>query len=132
MSVKIDHLVSLLRERSQSHPHKACFHYLVSGDLDGRVISWSFADLDWRARATAVRLSRQVRSGERVLLLLGPGLDFMSGFFGCLYAGCVAVPSYPPDPRRLRQTLPRMASIAANAGATAVLTTSDLAAMRPC
>ena len=38
--------------------------------------------------------------GDRVLLLVPPGLDYVAAFFGCLYAGAVAVPAYPPNPRR--------------------------------
>jgi len=47
---------------------------------------------------------RGLSAGERVLLGFPPGLDFLVGLFGCLYAGLVAVPAYPPrfhkpDPR---------------------------------
>ena len=34
--------------------------------------------------------------GERVLLLYPPGLEYVAALFGCLYAGAVAVPAYPP------------------------------------
>ena len=35
-------------------------------------------------------------AGERALLLYPPGLEFIAAFFGCLYAGVVAVPAYLP------------------------------------
>ncbi|MES1244335.1 MAG: amino acid adenylation domain-containing protein, partial [Acidobacteriota bacterium] len=53
-----------------------------------------------------------------------PGLDFVAAFFGCLYAGAVAVPAYPP---RSARGQPRLRSIAADCGASAVLTTSTVA-----
>jgi amino acid adenylation domain-containing protein len=45
-------------------------------------------------------LQRRGAAGERVLLLFPPGLDFVTAFLGCLYAGAVAVPAYPPAPGR--------------------------------
>jgi acyl-CoA synthetase (AMP-forming)/AMP-acid ligase II len=61
-------------------------------------------------------------AGERALLLYPPGLEYIAGFFGCLYAGTIAVPAYPPNPARLERTLPRLQAMVANAGATVVLT----------
>ena len=51
----------------------------------------------------AVHLQSLGLEGQRVLLLYPPGLDFVAGFYGCLYAGAVAVPAYPP--RRNRNML---------------------------
>jgi acyl-CoA synthetase (AMP-forming)/AMP-acid ligase II/acyl carrier protein len=55
-----------------------------------------------------------------VLLVYPAGLEFISAFFGCLYAGVVAVPATYPKPRR---PLPRMASIARDSDAKVALTT---------
>lgn len=40
------------------------------------------------------------------LILYPPSLEYIGAFFGCLYAGVIAVPAYPPDPSRLQRTLP--------------------------
>ena len=79
----------------------------------------SFAELDLRARAIAGALQESTEQGDRVLLLFHAGLDFITSFFGCLYAGVLAVPSTFPKPRR---PMPRLQSIARNCGAAAVLT----------
>jgi hypothetical protein len=47
--------------------------------------------------------------GRRVLLLHPPGLDYVAGFLGCLYAAAVAVPAYPP---RKQRSLDRLRAIA--------------------
>jgi acyl-CoA synthetase (AMP-forming)/AMP-acid ligase II/acyl carrier protein len=60
-------------------------------------------------------------TGERALLLYPPGLEFIAAFFGCLYAGVVAVPAYPPDFDRLAATLPRLGAIARDSSAAIVL-----------
>jgi acyl-CoA synthetase (AMP-forming)/AMP-acid ligase II len=69
---------------------------------------------------------RGVRSGERALLLYPPGLDFIPAFFGCLYAGVVAVPAYPPQPSQASRTLPRLLSIVADADVAIVLANANV------
>ena len=56
----------------------------------------TWGELDRRARAIAAALTEAGAAGERALLLYPPGLDYLAAFFGCLYAGTVAVPVYPP------------------------------------
>ncbi|RKG66806.1 amino acid adenylation domain-containing protein, partial [Corallococcus exercitus] len=100
--------------------------YTFLGESDGEETVWSAADLDVRARRIATALRERGAVGERVLLLYPPGLDYVAGFFGCLYAGAVAVPAYPPDPMRLERTLPRLRAIIQDARASVVLTTSGI------
>jgi acyl carrier protein len=64
-----------------------------------------------------------ISEGERVLLLYPAGLEYVAAFLGCLYAGVVAVPAYPPRPNR---PLDRIRAIAADSGATAALTTAHV------
>src|SRR5208282_1418667 len=82
------------------------------------------AQVDRRARAIAARLQDMGLAGQRVLLAYPHGLDFITGFFGCLYAGCVAVPTYLPH----RRTLNRFGAIVADAGAHLVVSTAATAA----
>ena len=60
--------------------------------------------------------------GGRALLLYPPGLEFIAAFFGCLYAGVVAVPAYLP---RLNRPMTRLRSIVVDAQPCAVLTCSS-------
>jgi acyl-CoA synthetase (AMP-forming)/AMP-acid ligase II len=62
-------------------------------------------------------------TGSRALLLYPPGLEFVGAFFGCLYAGVVAVPAYPP---RRNQNMSRLQAIVASSQATVALTTTSL------
>ena len=77
-----------------------------------------------RARAIGARLQSLGKSGDRVLLLYGPGLDFVAGFLGCLHAGMVAIPAYPP--RKNRNAL-RIQTISDDAEARLALTVSEMA-----
>jgi thioester reductase-like protein len=121
-------LVDLLRERAGS-ARPAGYRWLERGEIDGPTVAWSWADVDRRARAVAARLVDLGMTGERALLLFPPGLDFIAGFFGCLYAGVVAVPAYPPDPTRLAATLPRLSAIVRDARPAVVLTTTAVQAL---
>ncbi len=80
-------------------------------------------DLDRRARAIAVQLRAHCVPGDRALLVFPAGLDFLTSFFGCLYAGVIAVPAYPPRPN---ESIHRLKAIGANAGARVALTTQSL------
>ncbi len=82
----------------------------------------SFRELDERARAIGADLVERGLTGERALLVYPPGLDYVAAFFGCLYAGVVAVPAFPPDIFRLTRTLPRLAAVATDSQAKAILT----------
>lgn len=122
-------LVELLRIRSQGQTKDLGYIFLEDGESSEQRMS--FAQLDERARALGARLQQEMKPGDRALLLYPTSLDYIIAFFGCLYAGVVAVPAYPPDPTRLNRTLPRLQAIIEDAQLTVVLTTSQIAQMAP-
>ena len=113
----------LLRERAAAEPSRPLYTFLRDGEEEAGVLT--VGELDRRARGIAAALGTTSAPGDRALLLFPAGLDFIAAFFGCLYAGVIAVPAYPPHPRRDN---PRLASIARSARPRAVLTTGDLLA----
>ncbi|MFC5751237.1 fatty acyl-AMP ligase [Actinomadura rugatobispora] len=77
-------------------------------DRRGVPVTLTFGDLDLRARAVAAELQSLTAPGDRVALLLPQGLSYAVAFFGCLYAGVLAVPLFAPEGRggdRLRSVL---------------------------
>lgn len=111
-------LVDLLRHRAEYQPQSRAYTYLVDGET--QEVHLSYAELDRQARAIAATLQAEGLAGQRALLLYPPGLEFIAAFFGCLYAGVVAVPAYPP---RLNRTMWRIQAIAADAEAPVALMT---------
>lgn len=91
---EIDNFVDLLTEQAARHGDKIAFTSLEDGETIGETLS--YAALAQRARATAAMLSRQYPVGSRVLLLYPSCVDYMVAFFGCLCAGMIAVPAFPP------------------------------------
>lgn len=113
----LDTMVDLLRQQSARFDDRTAYVFL---DEQAGEQTISFRQLDLEAKAIAVNLQARLRPGDRALLVYPAGLEFISAFFGCLYAGIVAVPATYPKPRR---PLPRMASIARDSGAKVALTT---------
>ena len=116
-------LVRVLRRHAEERPDRPAFVHLVDGPAGH--LSLTYTQLDRRARAIANRLQDMGFAGQRVLLVYPPGLDFITAFFGCLYAGCVAVPTYPPHRHRVGD---RFQAIAADTGARVALSTASAAA----
>jgi len=117
-------LVDVLRWRAIHHPNKCVFTFLTDGEK--QEVTMTYEELDCRARAIGALLQSFVSPGESVLLLYPPGLDFIAGFFGCLYSGVIAIPAYPLEPMRLDQTLPRLQVILTDVQPAVVLTTSTI------
>ncbi len=107
-----------LQQRSQVHSNQTAFTFLPEGEIEA--IRWTYGELDRRSRVIAAKLQSLNLSGERALLLYPAGLDYIAAFLGCLYAGVVAVPAYPPQ--NARKT-PRIQAISHDAEAAIALTT---------
>lgn len=93
-------LVDLLRWRADQEPLRCAYRFLHAGEEEEG--HFTYSKLEVRAQAIAAWLQTRVRPGDRVLLLLPPGLDYIAAFFGCLFAGAIAVPAYPPKRRSNR------------------------------
>ena len=117
-------LTELLDQRALYLPDQLAYTFLLDGETTE--LHLTYEELQRRARAIAAALRQASAKGERALLLYPPGLDFIEGFFGCLYAGVVAVPAYPPHFAKLNRSLPRLQAIITDAQATLVLTTSPI------
>jgi acyl-CoA synthetase (AMP-forming)/AMP-acid ligase II len=115
-------LVELLDHRVARQGDDMVFRF-VSGDGTEEG-AFTFRELRARAQAIAEGLRAHADPGDRVVLLVPPGLDYVASFFGCLYAGTVAVPAYPPNPRRAD---PRVHRIIADSRARVALVHSSLA-----
>jgi len=112
-------LVEIACLRAATQPDARAYFFLKDGlTVDGWL---TYGELDRAARAIAGFLRNRFEGGARVLLLYPPGLDFVRAFWGCLYAGVLAVPVPPLDPLRIKTSLPRIRSIAEDAHAACIL-----------
>jgi thioester reductase-like protein len=107
------------------HPDKLLYSYLdVSGDP---IESYTYSSFLHRAQAIAGHLWKEGRfaAGDRLLLAYPPGLEMICAFFGCVRAGLVPVPVYPPSSRGFQSALFKMVHIAKDCQAAGILTSRD-------
>lgn len=114
-------LTDLLDQRSLQQPRHTAYIFLADGENEEYHIT--YAELAARAKQIAIQIQNVSAGGERVMLLYPPGLEYICAFFGCLYAGVIAVPAYPP---RLNRPDPRLQSIVRDCQATVALTTAAI------
>ena len=117
----IDHLEKL----ADKHPLKLLYSFLdVNGDP---IESYTYASFLRRAKSIAGHLLKDGRfaPGDRLLLAYPPGLEMICAFFGCVKAGLIPVPVYPPSSRGFQSALYKMVHIAKDCDAAGVLTSRD-------
>src|SRR5215471_981326 len=121
----IDSILDKLDSLGDQHPHKLLYSYI---DLNGNPIGgYSYEEFLHRTKVIAVHLRRVhgFESQERLLLAYPPGLEMICAFFGCVRAGLIPVPVYPPTSRDFRSALYKMVHIAQDCQAAGILTSKD-------
>lgn len=108
-------LLEILVYYAEASPAKIAYQFICEKGCQ----TITYKELDTKAKALAALLQQYPSRGERAMLLLPPGLDYIIALFGCLYAGMIAVPAYPP--RRNRHS-ERMSAIVEDAQAKFILT----------
>ena len=114
-------LIDLLQHRVFHQANKIAYIFLRDGEIEENTLTYQ--ELDQQARAIAAQLCNQALPGARALLLYPPGIEFVTAFFGCLYAGVIAVPAYPP---RANRSLSRLRAVVTDAQAKIALTTTSI------
>ncbi len=121
MSGKFSSFVELLSYRVQQQPEKTVFTFLQDEEIE--LGSLTYKELEKQAQKIATHLQSLKAQGKRALLLYQPSLEYIAAFIGCLYAGVIAVPAYPP---RANKSITRLEAIVNDAQATIALTSENL------
>jgi acyl transferase domain-containing protein/acyl-CoA synthetase (AMP-forming)/AMP-acid ligase II len=114
-------LLAMMTTRATAQASAPAFTYLHDGEIE--TVRLTYGDLDRAARSIGVALQRAGMQGERALMLYSSSLDFVTAFLGCLYAGVIAVPAYPP---KANQSFSRLLGVANDAAPRLALTTASL------
>lgn len=112
-------MIELLEGQAAEHSDATAYAFL--DDRDG-ITEITFKELDRRARIIAGRLQLELKPGDRAILVYPAGLEFIAAFFGCMYAGVIAVPATYPKPKR---PMPRLQRIALDCDAHVALSTGQ-------
>lgn len=116
------HLVDILQHHASLSPHKPAFLFLADNGLD--VTPITYGELDQQARVIAAYLQSKNLYAQRILLLYPTGLDFITAFIGCLYAGAIAVPINCPQAADFAQVQTNITVVARDANIAGILTTA--------
>jgi acyl-CoA synthetase (AMP-forming)/AMP-acid ligase II len=112
---------------AHANPDEIVFRFLDDGESESAQLTYD--QLLRRAIEIARHLLSTVAPGSRVLLLFQPGLEFVTALYGCFFARVIAVPCYPPRPRR--KALEDLRAIANDSGSALALASGPLAAALP-
>jgi thioester reductase-like protein len=118
-------ILDQLDRLEHEHPHKLLYSYL---DLNGNPIEeYTYGSFLHRTQAIAAHLRKDGRfePQDRLLLAYPPGLEMICAFFGCVRAGLIPVPVYPPGSRGFQSALYKMVHIARDCQAAGILTSKD-------
>ncbi|HBM8317472.1 TPA: amino acid adenylation domain-containing protein [Enterobacter cloacae] len=111
----------VIRHWARICPEKVAFYYLPDGERVSHTLT--YGDLDIRARQVAMLLQENGLTRQPVLLQFRPGTDFIIAFFGCLYAGAIAISAYPPASNRSKSD--RLGKLMTSSQATTIFTNEE-------
>lgn len=98
-------VVELLEFNAYTSPNGIAYTFIVD---EKKAESITYLELSNKVKLIAAHLQEKVQPGERAILLYPPGIDFISGFLGCLYAQVIAIPVYPPTNINLIEKLKKI------------------------
>lgn len=91
-------LTSLIDRNVANVGEEPAYRYIdYSSSDDGHVSELTWNQVGTRLRAIAARVQQVAGRGDRVAILAPQGLDYVTGFFGAIKAGAIAVPLFPPE-----------------------------------
>jgi thioester reductase-like protein len=118
-------ILDKLDSLGDQHPHRLLYSYI---DVNGNQIGgYSYESFLHRTKVIAGHLRKEhgFQAQDRLLLAYPPGLEMICAFFGCVRAGLIPVPVYPPSSRGFQGALYKMVHIAKDCQAAGVLTSKD-------
>ncbi|MFM6354448.1 MAG: fatty acyl-AMP ligase [Planktothrix sp.] len=116
-------VVDLLRDRAESQPDQLAYRFLADGETESGTLTYQ--QLHQQALQIACYLQSFLSPGDRVLVVYpySAGLEFIAAFFGCLYAGVIAVTDNPPVST---QAIPKLQTRLESSQCRAILSTETL------
>ena len=97
-------LVELLRWRSLNQPERHAYSFIRQERMDDARLTYGKSAQ--QARIIGAALQARGAAGKPAAATPSCSLEYIAAFFGCLYAGAIAVPAYPPHSAQHDATYP--------------------------
>ncbi|WP_330181677.1 fatty acyl-AMP ligase [Nocardia sp. NBC_01503] len=94
-------LPDILRRRAVQETDRTAYIFL--DDNGAETSTLTYGELHARALSVAAELETRCAPGDRALLVFPQCPEFIVAWFGCLYAGVIAVPVHPPRRARVQE-----------------------------
>ncbi|MGB2924980.1 MAG: fatty acyl-AMP ligase [Limnothrix sp.] len=120
---KYSTIVDVLQDRAQNTPDQLAYSF-VSGEATN-ITSFTYRELEARVKAIAAHLQSIIEPGDRVLMVFpySAGLEFVTSFYGCLYAGAIAVTI---NPSKNDDALDKLLERVESCSAKVIMTTAEV------
>ena len=93
----VNHFKSIVDVLSARSSSEALAYVFLADGTSASEMPWTFADTMKSSRAFAARLGdRGIGVGDRVVLAVNPGLEYVAALYGIMLLGAVPVPCFPP------------------------------------
>lgn len=119
-------VIDFIEFQAYHHPGDIAYRFLY--DDEGKEALLTYAELRAKAQTLAKLLKEKIPGTATAVLLYTPGPSFIIAFIACLYAGILAIPTYPPIPRRLTLNIIRLEKLCKDANPAIIL--ADTASAR--
>jgi acyl-CoA synthetase (AMP-forming)/AMP-acid ligase II len=117
-------LIDVLIDKAKTLPNKIAYTIFEPTTRDQETTT--YAELFEEVKGLAAWLQGQNSAGQRCVLSLPPGLEYIKAFLACMLAGVVVIPAHAPDPKCLDRSIFRLLQIVRDANASLILTTHDI------
>lgn len=123
-------VINLLQQQSTQTPDKILYTFVDDAGRDQEQLTSQQLAQSATAIATTLVHQQGFQRGDRVLLSYPQSLDFIKALVGCMTAGIIPVPVYPPNPLNPGRSMALFATLAERSGARAILTNGDYNRLR--
>lgn len=123
---KLNTLIDLLENHASVYGDKPVYIFIGSDETETKRIS--YRELRELAHSYSSYFRSRIAFGEHVLLIIPDEDILLPVFWGCAYAGIVAIPTPAMDVRSVARMVPRLKSILANAGSRYIIATRKVQA----
>jgi phthiocerol/phenolphthiocerol synthesis type-I polyketide synthase C len=96
-----------ITETFDEHPKDKSFMVWINGE-NSENSPLTFGGFAKTAKTLASNLLDHMSQGDYLIISFEPSPEFYLSFVACIYAGIVAVPVYPPNPKDLNVEIPKV------------------------